>query len=96
MRAASTATGFRSNDRLVREASRALLDKALESLAASRDLVSTRHFEVAASRAYYAMFYAAEAVLLEEGLEFSSHGAVHGAFGERFASTGRLSTFARR
>ena len=36
------------------------------------------------------MFYAAEAALLEEGLEFSSHGAVQGAFGECFVKSGRL------
>ena len=28
--------------------------------------------------------------LLEEGVEFSSHGAVHGAFGERLAKSERL------
>ncbi len=67
-----------------------LLAKASENLSASRDLLHAPHVEIAVSRAYYAMFYAAEAVLLEEGVEFSSHGAVHGAFGERFAKGGRL------
>lgn len=68
----------------------ALLAKATENLLASRELVRSGHPEIAVSRSYYAMFYAAEAVLVEEGLEFSSHGAVHGAFGERFAKTDRL------
>lgn len=74
----------------MKEQSRALLDKAAENLSAAQDLIRGHHFEVAASRAYYVMFYAAEAVLLEDGVEFSSHGAVQGAFGERFAKTGRL------
>jgi len=73
----------------MKEQSRALLAKASENLAAAQDLMEG-HAEVAVSRAYYAMFYAAEAALLEEGLEFSSHGAVHGAFGERLAKSGRL------
>ena len=33
------------------------------------------------------MFYLAEALLLGKGLFFSSHRAVHGAFGEHFAKT---------
>jgi len=70
--------------------SAALLDKAAENLSAARDLIHGNHCEIAASRAYYAMFYAAEAVLLEDGAEFSSHGAVHGAFGERLAKTERV------
>jgi len=74
----------------MKEQSRALLAKASENLAAAQDLMDKGHAEVAVSRVYYAMFYAAEAALLEEGLEFSSHGAVHGAFGERLAKSGRL------
>lgn len=68
----------------------ALLAKATENLLASQELVRSGHPEIAVSRSYYAMFYAAEASLVEEGLEFSSHGAVHGAFGERFGKSGRL------
>jgi uncharacterized protein (UPF0332 family) len=72
------------------EHSRALLDKAARNLETSSDLLQNEDFEVAVSRAYYAMFYAAEAVLLEEGLEYSSHGALHAAFSERLTRTGRL------
>lgn len=68
----------------------ALLAKAAENLLASQDLLRSGHPEIAVSRSYYAMFYAAEALLVEDNLEFSSHGAVHAAFGERFAKTGRL------
>jgi len=36
------------------------------------------------------MFYAAEALLLDRGLSFSSHAAVIAAFGRLFARTGAL------
>lgn len=41
--------------------------------------------ELAVSRAYYAMFYIAEAFILAKGLSFSSHSAVISAFGRNFA-----------
>lgn len=41
--------------------------------------------DVAISRAYYAMFYAAEALLLEEGKTLSKHSAVIAAFGHDYA-----------
>ena len=41
-----------------------------------------------ANRLYYAMFYAAEALLEERNLHFSKHGGVHGAFGEHYVKTG--------
>ncbi len=74
----------------MKERTRALLDKANENIEACHDLIRTDHAEIAASRAYYAMFYVAEALLVEEGEEFSSHGAVHSAFGRLFAKSGRL------
>ncbi len=46
--------------------------------------------EFAAGRAYYAMLYAAEALLNEEGVRYRKHTGVRGAFGERFAKTARL------
>jgi uncharacterized protein (UPF0332 family) len=45
-------------------------------------------YDFAASRAYYTMFYVAEALLLGEGLSFSKHTAVIAAFGRRFARPG--------
>lgn len=41
--------------------------------------------DFATSRAYYAMFYAAEAILLSRGLSFSKHASVIVAFGQHFA-----------
>ena len=68
----------------------ALLEKARESLTAARVLVREGHPAFAASRAYYAMFYAAEALLESEGVCRSSHRGVIAEFGRRFVKTERL------
>ena len=41
----------------------------------------------AASRAYYSMFYVAQALLLSKDMSFSSHAAVIAAYGKEFAKT---------
>lgn len=66
----------------------ALVDKARRSLEAAGLLVDRGHPDFAASRSYYAMFYLAEALLLERGMEFAKHSAVLSAFGREFAKTG--------
>jgi uncharacterized protein len=68
----------------------ALLTKARESATAAKVLAERGYWDFAASRAYYAMFYAAEALLLERGLSFSSHSAVIAAFGKEFAKSNVL------
>lgn len=68
----------------------ALLQKAHESLLAAKLLGQEGYPDFAASRAYYAMFYAAEALLLSRELSFSSHSAVIAAFGKEFAKTQAL------
>lgn len=67
-----------------------LLHKAISSLEAAKVLLANEFPEFAASRAYYAMFYVAEAFLEGEGLSFSKHSAVISAFGQQFARTGRV------
>jgi uncharacterized protein len=64
-----------------------LLSKAERSIRAARTLLESGSAEFAAGPAYYAMFYAVEALLHERGLRFRKHGAVHAAFGEHFAKT---------
>ncbi len=54
----------------------ALLTKAKESLAAAHVLIKDGYYDFAASRAYYAMFYVASAVLADLGQSYSSHSAV--------------------
>lgn len=67
-----------------------LLLKARQSLSAARILLDSVYPEYAASRAYYTMFYIAEAFLEGEGMSFSKHSAVISAFGRDFANTGRV------
>jgi uncharacterized protein (UPF0332 family) len=64
------------------------LQRSEDSLAAAELLLSEGYAEFAASRAYYAMFYVAEAFLSTRGLAFSSHSAVVSAFGRDFAKPG--------
>jgi uncharacterized protein (UPF0332 family) len=65
-----------------------LLQKAEDSLRAARLLANEGLHDFAASRAYYTMFYMAEALLLGDGLVFSKHSAVNAAFGREFVKTG--------
>lgn len=67
-----------------------LLERAREDLAAAGDTLRTPRPWRAASDAYYAMFHAAEALLLSLDVEVSSHAATQAAFGQRFAKTGKL------
>jgi len=76
----------------VKPESRRLLDKAARAIHAAETLLREGDADFAAGRAYYAMFYAAEALLFERGLQFRKHGAVHGAFGEHFIRSGLLDT----
>lgn len=71
----------------MKEHTRKLLDKAIDAIEAAGILVDHEKSNVAAGRAYYAMFYIAEALLNEKGLKFSKHSGVHAAFGEQFAKT---------
>jgi uncharacterized protein (UPF0332 family) len=74
----------------VKDYARRRLEKASESIEAARLLLTEGFQDSAADRSYYAMFYAVEALLADRDLDFSSHGAVHGAFGRLFAKTGEL------
>jgi uncharacterized protein (UPF0332 family) len=67
-----------------------LLQKASQSLDAAKLLLANNYPDYATSRAYYAMFYLAEAFLEGENLTFSKHSAVIAAFGREFARTNRL------
>jgi len=68
----------------------ALLARARDSLAAARGMLRDGFADFAASRAYYAMFYVAEALLVDLGESYSSHAAVIAAFGRSFAKTDRM------
>ncbi|MEM3086318.1 MAG: HEPN domain-containing protein [Halobacteria archaeon] len=65
-----------------------LVTKGRRSLDAARLMLENGHYDFCASRAYYAMFYLAEAALLTLDLSYSKHSAVISAFGERFIKPG--------
>ena len=66
----------------------ALLDKAKDSLGAAGTLIRDGYYDFAVSRAYYAMFYIAEAMLMKLGQSYNKHSAVISAFGREYAKTG--------
>ena len=59
----------------------AKIARARESLEAAMLLGTHDYADFAASRAYYSMFYVAEALLASIGLFYSSHSAVLAAYG---------------
>lgn len=69
---------------------RELLLKAQQSLKAAKLLLANNFPDYATSRAYYSMFYIAEAFLEGEELSFSKHSAVIAAFGREFAKPQRV------
>jgi len=66
------------------------LERASQAIKAAEGLLSDGFPDFAASRAYYAAFYAATALLLKEGLEFSKHSGVIAEVHKRFIKTGKL------
>ena len=74
----------------MKQATEKFLKKAMKSIKTAEKLIGPEEAEFAATRAYYALFYVAEALLFEKGLAFKKHSAVHSAFGEHFAKTGQL------
>lgn len=68
----------------------ALLDRAERYLDSAELLLDDGDPESCVSRAYYAMLFAAEAALLEEGIETSSHRGVITMFGRHLVQDGPL------
>lgn len=64
-----------------------LLRKAEQSLNAAQYLLAGGYIEFAVARAYYTMFYLAEAFLVTKNMAFSKHSAVISAFGREFAKS---------
>ncbi|MHA1262473.1 MAG: HEPN domain-containing protein [Candidatus Freyarchaeota archaeon] len=67
-----------------------LVKKANESLEAAKLLLRGGYPDFSASRSYYSMFYAAQAILLTRNLAFSKHSTVISAFGKEFIKNGLL------
>lgn len=65
-----------------------LIERATRAIASAELLLKENDYDGSVSRSYYAMFYAAEALLLTKGLSFSSHKSVISLYGEHFVRTG--------
>ena len=72
------------------EESQRWMAKARSSLTAAKKLWEESLFAESISRSYYAMFYAAKALLLLDGIDVSKHSAVTAAFGREYAKTGKI------
>lgn len=66
------------------------LERADTNLQVARDLLDKEYYDVSASRAYYAAFYAASALLLNEGMDTSKHSGVIALIHQHFVKNGRL------
>jgi uncharacterized protein (UPF0332 family) len=66
------------------------LERARQDLEAAKGNLDQGFHGVAVTRAYYAMFYAASALLASEGVSRSKHSAVLAAFGEQFVKPGLI------
>jgi uncharacterized protein (UPF0332 family) len=74
----------------LKEEAIALLEKAERSIRNAEKTMEDGDLDFAASRAYYAMFYVADALLGEKDMHFSKHGGTHGAFAQHFVKTGEF------
>jgi len=66
------------------------LKKADRALQVAENLLASGFDAEAAARAYYAMFYAAQALLKENGLQRVKHSAVQAAFGQHLVKAGKI------
>jgi uncharacterized protein (UPF0332 family) len=66
------------------------IEKSKENIDAAELLSNEGFYAIANTRAYYAMFYAAQALLETLNLSFSKHSAVITAFGKEFIKNGKL------
>ena len=74
----------------MKEYTRKLLDKAIDTVEGAEILLDHGKTDIAAGRAYYSLFYIAEALLNEKGLQFKEHGKVIGAYGKEYAKSNLL------
>ncbi len=66
------------------------LIKADNALQVAEELLANNHLPDAASKVYYAMFYATKALLTNDGVDVVKHSAVESAFGYYFAKANRI------
>lgn len=77
-----------SNQALIR----LYIDAAREALEGAQYNLDGKYWAIAASRAYYACFYAVSALLLTKDIHRSKHSAVLAAFRQEFVKPGLVET----
>jgi uncharacterized protein (UPF0332 family) len=66
------------------------LQKAQRSLRVADELLAKGYSDDSCSKSYYVMFYAAQALLKNSGVDVIKHSAVVAKFGEYFVKTGKM------
>jgi uncharacterized protein (UPF0332 family) len=66
------------------------LERAKTNLGAAKELLDKAYYDIAASRAYYAAFYSASALLLRENIDTNKHSGVIALIHQHFVKTGKL------
>ncbi len=66
------------------------LERARTNLDAAKELLEKEYYDIAASRAYYAAFYSASALLLRENIDTNKHSGVIALIHQHFVKTGKL------
>jgi len=76
----------------LKEEVRRYIEKAEKSIKVAKDLLKNGYYEDACSKAYYVMFYSAQALLKNSEINVTKHSAVVAKFGEYFVKTGEIET----
>lgn len=71
---------------------RLYMKNAREMLEVAKLNLENEYYGSACNRAYYAVFYAASAVLYSKGMAYGKHSAVIAAFRQHFVKTGEFKT----
>ncbi len=66
------------------------LQRAETSIRAAKDMIEKGYYDIAASRAYYAAFYAASALLLKQNIDTNKHSGVIASIHRLFVKAGKL------
>ncbi|OGW10418.1 MAG: hypothetical protein A2W77_04140 [Nitrospinae bacterium RIFCSPLOWO2_12_39_16] len=78
------------NKEIRKERIEAEIDRAKEALTAAKNLFEDGLFADSISRAYYAIFHAARAVLLTKEIDTDTHSGAISMFGLHFVKTGLI------
>ena len=67
-----------------------LIKKSKPAQKVAKQLLENGHSSDAASKIYYSMFYACQALLKSNGIDVVKHSAVESQFGYHFVKTGKV------